>query len=124
MEIASNNDVVLIRNEFNIKPPVGRPYGGQVWYVNKNYKIVDYNILFLFVGVYLPFDNNTSDTLFEFDGQLILWAKIIKTFSSTCNVIIGVDFNADPSRGKSLSVSWEKIRQPIKRLYPLQQFNI
>ena len=115
LKIASNIHVVLKRNEFNIKPSVGRPYGGQAWYVNKNYKIVDYKflnnhlsyiiiskneILFRFVGVYLPFDNNTSDTLFEFDGQLILLTEIIKTYSSNCNVIIGGDFNADPFRGK------------------------
>jgi hypothetical protein len=77
-------------------------------HVNKNFKIVNYkflnnhisyiiisknDILFLFVEVYLPFDNNTSEKFFKFDGQLILLIEIINTYSSFCNVIIDNNFN-------------------------------
>ncbi len=48
----------------------------------------------------MPFDNNTSGKLFEFDGQLILLTEIINTYSSYFNVINAGDFNADPFCGK------------------------
>ena len=94
----------------------GRPFGGQLWLINKKFKIIECNFLcrhssyvnfsinnieFLCIGLYLPFDDSknkdNSKAIFELTLSKIL-ALIERHKEKKIPIILMGDFNADLHR--------------------------
>ena len=100
----------------------GRPFGGQVWLVNKSFRIVEAtfisrylsfvnffinNLEFLCIGVYMPFDNtndrDNSKSTFEITLSRILALIDINKEKNIPTFLMG-DFNADTNRNNRFDV--------------------
>ena len=108
---STNKHKVLFKSDMNIEYNKGRPFGGQTWFINKNFKIRNYkfvnkNLSFVnidiketlkinIIGVYLPFDDNSHNAKIEYD-QCLTEIKAAMV-DNELNIIMG-DFNADPYR--------------------------
>ena len=100
----------------------GRPFGGQLWFINKLFKIIECNFLcrhssyvnfsinefeFLCVGLYMPFDNSkdraNSKATFEITLSRIL-ALIERHKEKNIPIILMGDFNSDIHRNNRFDV--------------------
>jgi hypothetical protein len=93
----------------------GRPFGGKCWLIKKDLKInkcefINQQISYvnistaqdssiIIIGVYLQFDNNTTERFNEFISNLQLISTIIEDNNDKPVYIMG-DFNADLERNK------------------------
>ena len=119
LDILRNNGMVLSKNEFYTAPQRGRPFGGLAWFIDSSVNIIEHSFLnshisyldcrlnnsyFLIIGCYMPFDDSSKDTYFEYQHLLSLVKELISAYKSKSfyNIIIGGDFNADLYRKKRL----------------------
>ncbi len=111
----NSNFNIYNKSDMQFKPSHGRPFGSRSWFINKkkfsnvsveflNDRIsvltfTKYNCFFAFIGVYLPFFNNTNTNLFEFESSLILINEISNSFFNKKYTVVTLgDFNCDHSR--------------------------
>ena len=80
--IVNNSHSCLFNSDMTYAHTVGRPFGGQAWYIHNSFKVFDYkfvnkNISFvhlcknnfhlILIGTYLPYDDNKSFSKSEYE---------------------------------------------------------
>ena len=115
-KMASNsNNFFYHKSDMKVRAK-GRPFGGQLWLINRNFKIIECNFLcrhssyvnfsinnieFLCIGLYLPFDDpknkDNSKSIFQLTLSKIL-ALIERHKDKNIPIILMGDFNADIHR--------------------------
>ena len=112
---SSSNNFFYHKSDMKVRAK-GRPFGGQLWLVNKKFNIIECNFLcrhssyvnfminnieFLCVGLYLPFDDSknkdNSKAIFELTLSKVL-ALIERHKDKNIPIILMGDFNADIHR--------------------------
>ena len=123
--IDTSNFNILFTSEFSLKDKSrGRPYGGKMWFVKKGINILacyelSNNIMVISVelgngkslqiyGVWLKFDDNSSESLENFQSNLLMLESEIKNNVEKKQpfVIMG-DWNADLERGRRFDVIYK-----------------
>lgn len=107
----------------------GRPFGGLCWIIDKDFKVLESNLINNHIakitlndertgilnlyGVWLPFDDNRIESHAKFEQSLsLLETELNKDYLSEQSSIILGDFNADTERKKNLMFDW-------RNLYPV-----
>ena len=110
---------IFLNSDIDSSYNKGRPFGGQAWAINKNFKTYECNFInrfvsfihigicqyeFIIIGVHLPCESQKEKFLskIDFESTLSIMSTLLEKYSRSdipC-LIIG-DFNADLKRFKS-----------------------
>ena len=115
--IVNNSHSCLFNSDMTYAHTVGRPFGGQAWYIHNSFKVFDYkfvnkNISFvhlcknnfhlILIGTYLPYDDNKSFSKSEYELNISILSSMIHNYKTLdIPIFIVGDFNADIFRQKT-----------------------
>ena len=96
---------------------VGRPFGGQAWFINSSFEIFDFKFInkhlsfvhirkddvnCVLIGTYMPFDDNSALSRSEYELNISLISSILYNFDIIgVSVFIVGNFNANVYRQKT-----------------------
>ena len=116
LPLENSGKSVLFKSDIDFEYVRGRPFGGQAWLINKNFKLINFEFLnkhlsyihlkitdreFMVIGTYMPFDDpkERDQSLCSFELILTLIATLLnKAKTLQISTFLVGDFNSDPCR--------------------------
>lgn len=114
--INSKNHKIIFKSDMDFLYTRGRPFGGQAWFIDSNFKIIEFKFInryisFILIGInslqiaiigtYMPFDDGSGEKLSQYEVNLSIILALKEKFDrkNTPTFLIG-DFNADLFRSR------------------------
>ena len=122
--VKNNSHKVLFNSDMTHNYKMGRPFGGQAWFINSSFEIFDFKFInkhlsfvhirkndvnCVLIGSYMPFDDNKTLSRSEYELNISIISSILYNFDIIgISVFIVGDFNADIYRQKTFDSIFSK----------------